>query len=91
MSVHFSNKITEYFYPAQKEYVPQKRVRESKEDGETVDDGRVKARRTLPVGDLENVGVEEPNNGPATPPGAPRKPKYTFPTAGAKKLGKLFV
>lgn len=92
MSVHFSNKITEYFYPAQKEYVPQKRVRESKEDGETVDDGRVKARRTLPVGDLENYPVEQTDNEPKTPPGAPRKPKANYPLpTGVKKIGMLKV
>lgn len=90
MSVHFSTKITEYFYPAQKEHVPQKRVREQ-EDGATVDDGRVKARRTLPIGNLDNCAVEEPYQ-EKEPPGAPRKPKanYALPT-DVKKIGMLKV
>jgi hypothetical protein len=90
MSVYFPTKITEYFYPAQEEYVPKKRARESKEDAETVDDGRVKTKLTLPVGNLENILAVEPNVEP-TPPLAPRKPKHTYSNDNLKKLGKLKV
>jgi hypothetical protein len=84
MSVHFPTKITEYFYPAQKEYVPvtKKRGRELNEDGETDDDDR--------VSDLKNSTVEQTCNEQKSPPGAPRKLKQPLPNVG-KKLGKLFV
>lgn len=91
MSVHFSTKITEYFYPAEKGSVPKKRVREQ-EDGATVDDGLVKARRTLPVGNQQKDNVVDTNSGPTTPPPAPRKPKanYALPT-DVRKIGILKV
>ena len=50
MSVHFSNKITHYFYPVQKEDAPNsgKRVNDS-EDGETVDDGLSHKKKTYSI------------------------------------------
>jgi len=88
MSIHFSSKITDYFYPLSKEYTPPKRGRELSHDGETEDDDRLQTKQAHTINNqFEITNVEHAEQ--KTPP-APRKIKQALPTPD-KKLGKLFV
>lgn len=100
MSVHFSNKITNYFFPEQKADAPNpgKRVNNS-EDGETVDDGLSHKKRTYSIAPRENPplpdlpafdqlthNAQQDPDEPELPP-CPKKP--FLPHAKGVQLGKL--
>lgn len=98
MKVNFSDKITYYFFPIEKDDAPnvRKRTVESSRDGDTVDDGQSEMKRArennqgdgLPKPQWGKSQVEQRQDGPETPP-APKKPLQ--PIEKGNILRKLFV